>query len=102
MASSIRLSRPRQLALLLLHNLLSSQVVQFHFGLHFHARLICPWLAFLLGGPDHFQPESEKSHMVIEETAKFVARKGKPAEDGLRAKHASNPNFAFLLPSNPL
>jgi hypothetical protein len=47
-------------------------------------------------------PASEKTHMVIEETAKFVARKGRSAEAGLRAKHASNPNFAFLLPNNPL
>eukprot|EP00884_Botryococcus_braunii_P022087 jgi/Botrbrau1/8562/Bobra.0359s0026.1 len=47
-------------------------------------------------------PLTDRHHKIIAQTAKFVRAAGHQSEFVLRVKHAHNPNFAFLLPSDPL
>ena len=42
------------------------------------------------------QPDSQKSHSIIEKTAAFISKHGTQMEIILKAKQAGNPQFDFL------
>ena len=46
------------------------------------------------------EPKTEEDRVIIDKTARFVARAGPELEQKIRQRHARDPKFAFLYQNN--